>query len=155
MWFFTGLFNYQFWLNYYFLSKYWITSTCFIIRLWEEILNLHLILKILLSLYSNNENFGYIPTLKINNSPCGIGTFFYRDKLRISQPLILQNWAYWILFHVIRKCTLYKQRVWIIWKCLLDKVLVRNTNMDRVLWNGTRESRKGWNNKVCSELFKV
>lgn len=35
-----------------------------------------------------------------------------------------------------------------------DKVLV-NINMARVLWNGTRESRKGWNNKVCSELFKV
>lgn len=47
-------------------------------------------LKILLSLYSNNENFGYNPTLKINNSPCGIGTFLYRDKLRISQPLLAE-----------------------------------------------------------------
>lgn len=127
----TGLFNFQFWFNYYFLSKYWITSTCLIIRLCEEKLNFHLILKISLSLYSNNENFGCIPKLKINNSPCGIGTFLYRDKLWISQPLILQN--YWILFHVIRKCTLYKPRVWIIWKCLLEIRFLVNINMDRVL----------------------
>lgn len=53
---------------------------CLIIRLWEEILNLYLILKILFFLYSNNENFGCILKLKINNLLCGIGIFFYCDK---------------------------------------------------------------------------
>lgn len=53
---------------------------CFIIRLCEEKLNFYLILKILFFLYSNNENFGYILILKINNLLCGIGIFFYCDK---------------------------------------------------------------------------